>query len=100
MSLTLARCEDTLDENTILENKNAELYCGAHLEVPPFDGKLKTQGLKKTRTFSSKKAKFVNSTAAQVRYTHLVSENGLAPVFHAENHIVDDCHHSAPASGN
>lgn len=100
-SLTLAGCEEAIDEeNTILENKRVEFYGGTCLQVPPFDGTLKTQGLEKTKTFLSKKAKFVNSTAAQVRYAHLVSENGLAPVFRSETRIVYDCHHSAPMSGN
>jgi hypothetical protein len=60
------------------------------------DQKLKE--MSNSKKVLSKKGKFVNSTATQVRYTHLESENGLAPGLHAETRIIYDCYHTTPSS--
>ena len=48
---------------------------------------------------STKKVKFINSTATQVRYAHLESKDGLTPPVHADARIVydrfEDCNESS-----
>jgi hypothetical protein len=90
---------EIVEQNNIQEKNNyAELHSGKIMEAPNVScHEQKPKGSENHKNGLSKKVKFVNSTATQVRYAHLESDNGLAPGFHAETRIIYDCYHTAPS---
>jgi hypothetical protein len=90
---------ENVEQNDIQgKNNYTYLYSGKLVEAPNVScHEQKSKGSENYKNGLSKKVKFVNSTATQVRYAHLESENGLAPGFHAETRIIYDCYHTAPS---
>ena len=94
--------DENVEKNDIQERMYQEDMNSNKIVDAPFvsyhDQKLKE--MSNSKKGLSKKVKFVNSTATQVRYAHLESDNGLAPGFHAETRIIHDCYHTTPSSEN
>jgi len=92
--LTSSQCNDVIrdysDERRVCSGDRADMCTAQKSQIP----------YQQCRN-STKKVKFINSTATQVRYAHLESKNGLAPPVFADARIVydryQDCKESSDA---